>query len=642
MKGLFLLCTMIVMLTIISLPALADTYVAGQVAGTWTLTGSPYMVLADIEIPYGLTLTIQPGVQVKFTGHFKFIAHGTLTAVGAQGDSIFFTHHLPYENYTWAGIYFEATQGLSELRYCVVEWGYAQGVVGQASSKGGGVHVLNTAVNIHDCRFSNNKADVKGAAIYVNNGTCEIYNNNITNNLSYGDGGGLFVDYTTTVNVHDNLIKYNTADNGAGMHLVYSGGTISANNIHHNNATSSNGGGILCDHSAPTIQYNVINHNSSSGSSGTGIYCHHYSSPTILYNEICWNNYTGVYCGDYCSPQIVNNTIFGNNSYAIRTYLNSSPYGWNNIITGNMYGFYISSGCAVTMSFSDIQGGWPGIGNFNQQPFFVNVYTDDFHLLPYSPCIDAGNPSSPLDPDGTTADQGAHYFDQNQPQGTCTITLTPFGSTTLPPTGGTIWYGVAVVNSPNYYNLFDGWINMQQPDGQIIPLVLRSNLYLPPSGILNRTLSVTLNSTAMAGTYTVVGYVGEHPNIIEDFDSFTFVKQAGDGLGGEEGTVTIVDGNFVATYPLKSSLPDATRLLGHYPEPFNPQAVISFELHDASSVKLEVYSLSGQKVATLLDRNLAPGVYRETFDGSRLASGMYIYRLQAGQYSASAKMVLLK
>ncbi len=634
-----------VLLAVVSPPAHGDTYVAGPVAGTWTPAGSPYMVVADIEIPSGLTLTIQSGVQVKFTGHFKLTAHGTLTAVGAPGDSIIFTHHLPYENYTWAGIYFEGTQGTSELAYCILEWGYAQGSVGQASSKGGAVHVLNTLAHLHNCRLSNNKADVKGAAIYANNATnIQILENNLTNNTCYGDGGGIFIEYSSNPNVSNNVIKNNVADNGAGVHFVYASGTIESNNIHHNTATSSNGAGILCDHASPTIQGNIINHNTSSGSSGTGIYCHHYSSPTLLYNEICWNNYTGIYCGDNSSPQIDNNTIFGNNSHAIRTYLNSNPFGRNNIATGNLYAFYVSFGCSLYMTYSDIQGGWTGVGNINLQPCFVNVYSDNFGLMPYSPCIDAGSPHAPLDPDGTIADQGAHYFDQNQPQGICTITLTPIGAPIiLPPRGGTVWYGLALQNSPDYYNLFDLWLNLQQPDSQIIAILLRNNVYLPAGAGLVRTLSLTLNATAMPGTYTVSGYVGDHPNTIEDFDSFTFVKSpAGDAETGEGGTVTISGWGEPATVLQKSSLPQATRLLGHYPEPFNPTTEIRFELGEATDVKLDVYSPAGQKVATILNRHLLPSVYRETFDGRGLSSGMYLYRLQAGDFAATGKMVLMK
>jgi hypothetical protein len=296
------------------------------------------------------------------------------------------------------------------------------------------------------------------------------------------------------------------------------------------------------------------------------------------------------------------------------------------------------------MTYCDIQGNWTGVGNFDLQPLFVNVYADDFHLQPSSPCIDAGSPLAPLDPDGTIADQGAHYFNQGQPQGTCTITLTPFGAPIiLPPQGGTVWYGVAVQNSPSYYNLFDGWINLRQPDGQIIPLILRSNLYLPPGGSLIRTLSLTLNATAMPGTYTITGYVGENPNVIEDFDSFTFIKSAsGDAETGQGGTATLSGWGETETVALNSSLPKSTELLGHFPEPFNPQATIRFSLTATEHVSLEVYGIAGQKVATLLDRSLTPGVYQETFDGQGLSSGLYLYVLKAGAYQASGKMMLLK
>ncbi len=645
MKRFSILCAMIAAsLMIMTLAAWGDTYVAGQVSGSWTLAGSPYIVLADIEIPYEQTLAINPGVMVKFAGNFKFIAHGTLTAIGAAGDSILFTHNLPSYDYAWKGLFFEGTTGISELGYCIFEWGYAHGVVGQAGAKGGAVHALNTTVNIHDCRFSDNQADVKGAAIYYNNANGEIYNCNITNNTCYGDGGGICMDSAPNSSIHDNEIKYNSADNGGGVAYINSAAILEENYIHHNTALSSNGGGLWLHSSSPTIQKNVINYNTSSGSSGTGIYCHQYSSPAILYNEICWNTYTAIYCGYNCSLQLDNNTIFGNGGYAIRTYWNSNPFGRNNIIVGNTNGFYISSGCSVYMTYSDIQGGWSGVGNINAQPFFVNPYAADFNLLPYSPCIDAGSPLAPLDPDSTIADMGAHYFDHNQPQGTCTITLTPFGEPIiLPPQGGTVNYGLAIQNSPDYYNIFDCWISMQQPDGQIIPILLRGDIYLGPGTGLARSLSLRLNAGAMSGTYTVTAYVGNHPNIIEDFDSFTFVKlPAGDAETGEGGTVTISGWGETETVLQKSSLPQATRLLGHYPEPFNPTTEIRFELGEATDVKLDVYSPAGQKVATILNRHLLPSVYRETFDGRGLSSGMYLYRLQAGDFAATGKMVLMK
>ncbi len=204
------------------------------------------------------------------------------------------------------------------------------------------------------------------------------------------------------------------------------------------------------------------------------------------------------------------------------------------------------------MTYSNVQSSWSGTGNLiNAQPFFVNPYGEDFNLMPYSPCIDAGSPLSPLDPDSTITDMGAHYFDQNQPQGICQVTLTPFGAPiVLPPSGGTVWFGIAIQNPTQYFNLYDGWYNLQQPDLQIIPLVLRTNLYLPAGGSLNRTAFITLSSTAMPGTYTVTAYTGDHPSTIEDSDSFAFEKQSGGDNTTIPGEVTFSDGEITQTFTI--------------------------------------------------------------------------------------------
>lgn len=78
------------------------------------------------------------------------------------------------------------------------------------------------------------------------------------------------------------------------------------------------------------------------------------------------------------------------------------------------------------------------------------------------------------------------------------------------------------------------------------------------------------------------------------------------------------------------------------PNPFNPATTLSFALPKASRVCLSVYDVSGRLVATLVDGWRDAGVHEVTFDGSSLASGVYIYRLQAGTYHASGKMVLMK
>lgn len=85
------------------------------------------------------------------------------------------------------------------------------------------------------------------------------------------------------------------------------------------------------------------------------------------------------------------------------------------------------------------------------------------------------------------------------------------------------------------------------------------------------------------------------------------------------------------------------RLLGNYPNPFNPSTYIQFQIPADLRVTMKVYNTLGQEVASLLDNHmLARGLHRVSFDGSTLASGVYIYTLEAGSFTASAKMVLLK
>ena len=80
----------------------------------------------------------------------------------------------------------------------------------------------------------------------------------------------------------------------------------------------------------------------------------------------------------------------------------------------------------------------------------------------------------------------------------------------------------------------------------------------------------------------------------------------------------------------------------NYPNPFNPTTTISFGLPQAGHVKLEVFNVLGERVATLLDEEHAAGFYAERFSALSLPSGVYLYRVQAGDFMAHKKMLLLK
>lgn len=83
-------------------------------------------------------------------------------------------------------------------------------------------------------------------------------------------------------------------------------------------------------------------------------------------------------------------------------------------------------------------------------------------------------------------------------------------------------------------------------------------------------------------------------------------------------------------------------LFQNYPNPFNPQTTIRFSVPKTEKIKLEIFNLIGQKVAVLVNEQLAPGIYTASFDGKQLASGMYFYRLTAAGFTKTHKMLLVR
>jgi len=101
--------------------------------------------------------------------------------------------------------------------------------------------------------------------------------------------------------------------------------------------------------------------------------------------------------------------------------------------------------------------------------------------------------------------------------------------------------------------------------------------------------------------------------------------------------------NFTSTSnPEQASVPKEFSLEGNYPNPFNPATTIKFSLGDHSNVKLDVFNVHGQKVKTLIEGSMNAGQHQVMFNASSLPSGMYFYRLQAGDFSEVQKMSLIK
>ncbi len=352
---------------------------------------SPYFIYNDVVIPDSETLIIEPGVTIYFQENFGLIVRGQLLALGTKENPIRFTNEL--SRIRWGGIIFDNVNVLndsSKIIYSIIEQSQIR------SDKGGGLFIDHTS-----------KLLIKNS----------IIQNNDSGN--YG-GGGLYLNYSDPI-IENNTISFNNAypwGGGGGLMLSSSSPKIINNNI-SNNYSYHDGGGLSIQGN-PELIGNTICNNQSYNSAG-GLIIYNDYSPIIINNTICNNHalYTknggGLYIGNNCYPEITNCIIRGN--YA--------SFGSQ---------IYLANDGNPNIQYCNVQNGYTGIYNYTNypdslyqnnidlDPKFIDPTTEagsEYYTNPEgwalnesSPCIDAGDPTFPTDPDGTIADMGAYYFDQ--------------------------------------------------------------------------------------------------------------------------------------------------------------------------------------------------------------------------------------
>jgi hypothetical protein len=188
---------------------------------------------------------------------------------------------------------------------------------------------------------------------------------------------------------------------GGGIYLYYSSPLIDSLNIIGNTADDFGGGMYIWGSSAEPLIRNVIIADNTAISRG-GIDCL-LSDPTFDHVTVVGNDPGGAYFDTREYPLIVNSIFAFNTYYGVRTY-------------GTSFGF-----TTIAIAYSDIDDGISAIGYsgvdttepiINTNPLFVDANNNDFHLLEGSPCIDAGDPNYPYDPDSTITDMGVFNFHQ--------------------------------------------------------------------------------------------------------------------------------------------------------------------------------------------------------------------------------------
>jgi hypothetical protein len=143
--------------------------------------------------------------------------------------------------------------------------------------------------------------------------------------------------------------------------------------------------------------------------------------------------------------------------------------------------------------------------------------------------------------------------------------------------------------------------------------------------------------------WRVLGFVKGN-GTTSDAKSYSFMDRTATGKVQYRLKQIDFDGTFemLPTVEVDAGLPRTFELAQNYPNPFNPTTAISYQLPVASEVSLKVYDLLGREVATLVNARQDAGRYSVLFKGAALASGMYFYRLQAGSFVETKKMMLVK
>lgn len=294
-------------------------------------------------------------------------------------------------------------------------------------------------------------------------------------NMGWAEGGGIYLCYNAIVEgnlIESNICRSNDCISAGGAirmiavdpNAIFQILVEVRENLIRNNESISEtfgafAGGISCSAANTIIENNEITGNSVESQNyckGAGLYfdlvntyyakvnnnfiCNNFSANGIsdggsiglfqsidieICNNLILNNSAdkgGAFSVNASQPMLIsNNTILNNEANeeggAFYVYDNSEVQVYNSILRNDSAGgspneIYVQNGSAFSIQYSNIEGTWPGTGNIDLDPLFVDPENGNFHLTESSPCIDAGDPNSPPDPDGTICDMGKYFFHQ--------------------------------------------------------------------------------------------------------------------------------------------------------------------------------------------------------------------------------------
>ena len=260
------------------------TYIEGTITQDtiWTLTDSPFVLSKNITVYPTVTLTIEPGVQVRFGGYFSLIVEGSLSAIGEENNTITFTSNKDQPGTgDWYTIKFSGTEP-STLTYCSMQYAI------------NATTIENSNVKIENCEIANNSQN----GIAIENSIVEVKYNEIANNLE----SGICITGNNQVNIQNNTISANK--NG----ILLTGSSTTGVSITENIVMSNTQSGIQLNvnaYSDLVIVNNILSANN------IGFYITGQANTYITRNSISYNT-IGIHYEESTDHTAYYNDIYGN------------------------------------------------------------------------------------------------------------------------------------------------------------------------------------------------------------------------------------------------------------------------------------------------------------------------------------------
>ena len=570
---------------------------------------------SDVTIATGEVFDLEPGVTLKFDPNVSLIVEGTLIAQGNSNDHITFTSsQTTPQKGDWDWIKFDNSSGTSILEYCDIE--YAKfGIWGVSNS-----HVSMDNVTVTNCQNY-------GLYLLNNSTNTSVENSNFTHNNTYGIflyNSDPDIVYATCTNNSDGLCCYNNSNPAIGFSVF--------SNNNYDGIYCYNTGYVWMYYNAtyfPNRGWNTIQSNNSRGVSA-------YSSsyPFLGFSSICPGNNTiknnssyEVYNGNssgyiyarynwwesstpdlYTSQTVLIDDPL-NQSSALLTGL-SKPMIDNHVIN--------STSKSIPEEYNRLATAFLMEGNYEKarglfQYVFEN-YPDSeeakYALVHITACFDQLNERSNVVP-----------FLEGVSESYSKLELSGFA----------LALSVPYLESAGKYS-------------QAVERCLQVREFSKDEEV-NKNMLFILANIYFYGLQDADKAKLYFEEYIKSYPKDPMTKTAQDML-------EIMDHGFIPKrdHPENAQANDSPTtfaLSQNYPNPFNPETEISFQLPEDVHVTLSIFNLLGQKVRTIIDKQMATGYHTIQWDGrndfgNSVASGVYLYVIQAGKFYDVKKMVLMR